>query len=713
MGNQTAGTLALLIFVSLGGLPAQTLESPCEPAPEVQREWAGWDDWDDAVTPYQARYQRRMAEVERLLESHPKDLKVHSWRQQLLQGPMRTTPEAALNEYEQLLASDPESPELAYLLASLLAGRDSKRAIGLLDSVLEKDPGFAPAHILLARIYQYPAYKDEDQSLDHLAAYRKACPGHTDDFAAAPSKDPVYVERSLPLLRRILEQSEDPLVLRRYETLWSWEFSSRPANIHDRARELVAKDVTRLESLGLDDSFHVLRTIESGYGLLGDEANQRAMDLRIREHFPDSMEAQRRSERDNWRSDPYPRDGNAASIEAWSRRRAEAAEEWVAKWPNSPGTWATKLSAMKNFSAPDPDEIAATADRLLEAYRLQPDHFRAFPPIYYQIAEAYLKAGVRLDRIAGLVKLGDAELEQDRDRRSASDYAPPGSRRPEGNWIGRYQIGAPLLVVADIRLQRFDRARETLHELEAWINERRPAADEPEEALDFNRGLLLELRGRLAEAEGRRPDAVALYLTAARLRTPPTVPRSFQVDTLARAKSLWSEMGGTREGLQSLEAAAGGETNPDNARWSEENKKLPELEITDTSGKTWRRSDFLGKKTFVNLWATWCGFCMPELPVVQKMHEDLREREDIQIVTFNLDENPGVIQPFLDHNGYKFTVLPMARLADELFPLVSLPRNWLVDREGVVRYEQKGYNHEQPPEEWLRGQGLSLLNALK
>ena len=174
-------------------------------------------------------------------------------------------------------------------------------------------------------------------------------------------------------------------------------------------------------------------------------------------------------------------------------------------------------------------------------------------------------------------------------------------------------------------------------------------------------------------------------------------------------------MGGTLEGLQAFAQqltsdTSGEESSGDN--WRRSAKVLPDFEITDIEGRLWGLSDLKGKSTFVNLWATWCGWCLPELPIVQKMHEELRERTDIQVITLNVDRNPGLIQPFMAKNGYNFPVLPATALVDEVERLPIIPWNWIVDPQGLIAYQQRGFNADQPPEQWLQKRAIELMEAL-
>jgi thiol-disulfide isomerase/thioredoxin len=109
------------------------------------------------------------------------------------------------------------------------------------------------------------------------------------------------------------------------------------------------------------------------------------------------------------------------------------------------------------------------------------------------------------------------------------------------------------------------------------------------------------------------------------------------------------------------------------------------------SGKTWRLKDLAGKKVFINVWATWCGPCQGELPHLQKFYEKVKDRSDIQVLTFNLDDDLGLVAPYMKEKGYTFPVLPAVSTVVTLLDGFAIPQNWLIDPEGVWRWKQIGY----------------------
>ena len=97
---------------------------------------------------------------------------------------------------------------------------------------------------------------------------------------------------------------------------------------------------------------------------------------------------------------------------------------------------------------------------------------------------------------------------------------------------------------------------------------------------------------------------------------------------------------------------------------------------------------------------TWCGPCVMELPYVQKVQNTIKDRKDVQVITLNIDENPGLIEPFLKQRGViSLTVIPAMDFVKRILKVNGFPRTWIVNPDGVARREQAGFTGE--PATWV------------
>jgi len=201
-------------------------------------------------------------------------------------------------------------------------------------------------------------------------------------------------------------------------------------------------------------------------------------------------------------------------------------------------------------------------------------------------------------------------------------------------------------------------------------------------------------RARLAVLEGRKIDALTYYQKGLNTREPLQPTRGkLTDDVMYEARALWKETGGTqvawevwsRPPAANIQGLAEG-------RWEKPVKAMPAFELADLSGKSWQTKKLEGKAVLINVWATWCVPCQAELPKLEKLYEQVKDRSDFQILTFNIDSDPGLVAPFVKDKGFTFPVLPAYRFVQDLLDLVSIPQNWIVDPKGVWRWSQMGYD---------------------
>ena len=129
---------------------------------------------------------------------------------------------------------------------------------------------------------------------------------------------------------------------------------------------------------------------------------------------------------------------------------------------------------------------------------------------------------------------------------------------------------------------------------------------------------------------------------------------------------------------------------------------LPDFEVQDLDGKTWRLSDLKGKATFIDIWATWCGPCRAEHPELQKLYSALRERKDIQVLTFSIDETAYAADAYRKENKYGFPVIVSKDVVQKLFPVVGIPQAWFVNSEGRRSAPSRLFTVEKAIEELQR-----------
>ena len=72
---------------------------------------------------------------------------------------------------------------------------------------------------------------------------------------------------------------------------------------------------------------------------------------------------------------------------------------------------------------------------------------------------------------------------------------------------------------------------------------------------------------------------------------------------------------------------------------------FPDLEFAGADGGSVRLSQLKGNVILLNVWATWCGPCRMELPVVQKMYDKYSDRNFV-VLAVNIDADRKRDRPF-------------------------------------------------------------------
>lgn len=115
---------------------------------------------------------------------------------------------------------------------------------------------------------------------------------------------------------------------------------------------------------------------------------------------------------------------------------------------------------------------------------------------------------------------------------------------------------------------------------------------------------------------------------------------------------------------------------------------LPSLNVEPVS-----LSDYRGKWVFLNFWATWCPPCVAEMPELQKLYEGGFDSDPtkVAVVAVNKGEDQATAQAFMTKNRLSMTVaLDTDNAVSGQYVVVQLPITFLIDPDGVVRYQHIG-----------------------
>jgi peroxiredoxin len=117
-----------------------------------------------------------------------------------------------------------------------------------------------------------------------------------------------------------------------------------------------------------------------------------------------------------------------------------------------------------------------------------------------------------------------------------------------------------------------------------------------------------------------------------------------------------------------------------------------DFQLKSVSGEPVRLSDLRGSVVVLDFWATWCGPCREELPIVEKLRTEFAGK--VQFLGIN-DEDRGTVAGFLKKHDYQLSVLMDGRKdVHRQYGIRSIPQLFVIDREGVIRQHYVGGRSE-------------------
>jgi thiol-disulfide isomerase/thioredoxin len=692
----------LLLLLSLVAVPASAGDvAGCTPEASVKEVL----DADEALSEECGQtpecWDRRRVTLKAALVAHPADVHLHRAYQDLHKSSAPAGKEidlAAIGaRYRGLAEEHGGDPAYLYLLGRWVADQEVVR--DSFERAVAAGPDFPWAHLGLARLHSYDAErKDLVKAREHLGRFMDLCPSQP--AAALPYHRLVdgedFWRERLPRLRAAVEEGSPAEVSRAFMPLWSLEFKLRPAAEHELLRREVEADLERLEGLDSWDDPRWVGTLMTGYQLIGDDENlARVEDEALKLRPCDSVH----TALERWQKEyPRPAEEKNEELDAWRRLYFGEVRAWSDRCPDDFNAAQLYYRAVPDSQVPAlQEELVRAGERFAAAW----DKFSGgtggiFPSPYHQLAEVYLQNGLA-ERCPLLIDKALAEMEAKVfllrcQGLSEDEVAERGRWAVASLWDSRR-----LLAEVRAELGELEAARELLAALEDELERMRPADGAPAEdsgQYDYRAGSFWRASARLADRQGRKLDAVAFYLKSNRFGR----PRGAE-DPVERARELWRELGGTDAGWRSFSFGDLEIETP--SPWKERGEALAAFELTDLAGRTWSLAELRGKKVFANLWATWCGPCRQELPFVEDLHKRTKDQGDVVVVTLNLDDNPGLVAPYVEKSGFSFPVLFASDWTRDHDIPVAIPRNWLIDGEGNLVKEQVGFSTEVTADQWI------------
>ena len=571
--------------------------------------------------------------------------------------------------------------------------------------------------MLLAEIYEAKSFENQAELRSNLSDFQKLCPANPAMFQSLRwNNDKELIAQNAQHLRQTLTNRTDTAAITGFITIWYLGLADERPEKQAARTEQIKQDIAKLQQKGFPRNTEWFRAIQYGAEEVQDQKLLRPALEEMAGLFPDSIFGLRLEEARWTDAHPQPAD-NASDDVKTAHRKAwlQETRELSQRWPGMMRAALKRWDAVRVDKDASPEETGAALANLTVAMAKHPDDLRTSPPFQVNITEDLLKRGLRIEDIPSIIAKGLEEGDRFASEDAESDLYP-GSRKAQESVRTYWHLFANLpLAEAYLRMNQPTKVQDTLYNIEEDLGTVRPPANASvEDKVRYGEmeARYWQTKGQLAEKQGHKMDALVDYRNAL-TAFPPRRPRGdSREEVMADARRLWKEMGGTDQGWSDWETHSSLNNFNAGARginaWRQIAQTKPNLVLTDWQGKQWKPNELKDKTTFVNYWATWCGPCRAELPYLQKLYERFKDRQDIVIISLNVDDDPAVMTPMLKQMGLSLPSIAARDFGYELLPVMALPSNWIVSAKG-----NEMFFTEESMDKWVEAAAAALEKASK
>ncbi len=117
----------------------------------------------------------------------------------------------------------------------------------------------------------------------------------------------------------------------------------------------------------------------------------------------------------------------------------------------------------------------------------------------------------------------------------------------------------------------------------------------------------------------------------------------------------------------------------------------PDFTLRAASGPNVRLQELRGEVVMINFWASWCGPCRQEMPILNDLYKRYK-RAGFTVLGVNVDADTRDAERYLREVTVSFPVLyDTESKVSKLFDVAAMPTTVMVDRNGNMRYLHRGY----------------------
>ena len=125
--------------------------------------------------------------------------------------------------------------------------------------------------------------------------------------------------------------------------------------------------------------------------------------------------------------------------------------------------------------------------------------------------------------------------------------------------------------------------------------------------------------------------------------------------------------------------------------WAAAPTPAPDFVLDSNTGKPIKLSGYKGKVVMINFWATWCGPCRQEWPLLESIYKQYKDK-DFVLLGVNVEPDPKAAGDWLKKQPASFPVLyDVKSEVSGAYKVVGMPTTVWVDKKGFLRATHQSY----------------------
>ena len=125
--------------------------------------------------------------------------------------------------------------------------------------------------------------------------------------------------------------------------------------------------------------------------------------------------------------------------------------------------------------------------------------------------------------------------------------------------------------------------------------------------------------------------------------------------------------------------------------WAYAQKPAPAIDAKDTVGVLWNAQSIKGKVVLLDIWASWCGPCKQEMPLLESLYRK-HKAQGLVVIGVSVDESKRAMAQFVKDLGVTFPIIhdPEHEIAARYKP-TKMPSSYVIGRDGTLAFAHNGF----------------------